>query len=180
MLKNTILELIETVITSAIVIFTIYATIALPELVQGASMEPNFYTDERILVEKVTKYFKEYKTGEVVVLNPPNNDNVDFIKRIIGEPGDIVKILDCDIYINRDGVKYKLSEQYLPEDTCTPAGAKLQEGHSVKLGANEYLLLGDNRTNSADSRFFGLVERDRIVGRVVFRFWPLSRIGFIK
>ena len=179
MKKSLILELIETVLSSIVVIFIIYTTIAIPEQVQGASMEPNFYSGERILVEKVTKYFKEYQTGEIVVLHPPNNNNVDFIKRVIAVPGDIIKIFNCSVYINRDGQKYKLEEPYLSESTCTAAGGKLTEGRSFKLDENEYLVLGDNRPRSQDSRSFGFITKERIVGRVVFRFWPLSEVGYI-
>ena len=173
------LELLETVLSSVVVIFIIYTTIAIPEQVQGASMEPSFYSGERILVEKVTKYFKDFKTGEIIVLHPPNDDNVDFIKRVIAVPGDIVKIFKCEVYINRDGQKYKLEEPYLFEDTCTSAGGRIKEGRSFELEENQYLVLGDNRSRSADSRSFGLIEKERVVGRVVFRFWPLSQIGYI-
>ena len=173
------LELLETVLSSVVVIFIIYTTIAIPEQVQGASMEPSFYSGERILVEKVTKYFKDFETGEIIVLHPPNDDNVDFIKRVIAVPGDIVKIFKCDVYINRDGQKYKLEEPYLFEDTCTSAGGRINEGRSFEIEENQYLVLGDNRSRSADSRSFGLVEKERVVGRVVFRFWPLSQIGYI-
>ena len=178
--KDTILELIETAVTSAIVILVIYTTIAMPEQVQGASMEPTFYSGERILVEKVTKHFKDFETGEVVVLHPPDNDHVDFIKRIVAVPGDIVKIYNCEVYINRDGQKYVLEEPYLSEDICTTAGGRIKEGRSLELEAGEYLVLGDNRPRSADSRVFGLIKEERIVGRVVFRFWPLSQLGYIN
>ncbi len=177
--RHTILELIETVVSSCVVILIIYTTIAIPEQVQGASMEPTFYSGERILVEKITKHFKDFQTGEVVVLHPPNNDNVDFIKRVVAIPGDIVKIYNCNVYINRDGQKYELEEPYLYEDTCTSAGGRLKEGRSIELQEKEYLVLGDNRAKSADSRSFGIITEERIVGRVVFRFWPISTIGYI-
>ena len=178
--KQVIVELVETVITSVIVILVIYTTIAIPEQVQGASMEPTFYTGERILVEKITKHFKEFEVGEVIVLHPPNDDHVDFIKRVIAIPGDIVKIYNCSVYINRDGQKYVLDEPYLSEGTCTSASKRFKEGRSFQLEENEYLVLGDNRNKSADSRSFGLIGKERIVGRVVFRFWPISEIGYIK
>jgi signal peptidase I len=178
--KDTILELIETAVTSAIVILVIYTTVAMPEQVQGASMEPNFYSGERILVEKITKHFKDFNTGEVVVLHPPDNNHVDFIKRIVAVPGDIVKIYNCKVYINRDGQKYVLEEPYLSENTCTTAGGRIKEGRSLQLEEGEYLVLGDNRPRSADSRVFGLIQKERIVGRVVFRFWPLSQLGYIN
>lgn len=179
-IKSLILEILETVLTSAIVIFLIYSSIAIPEQVQGSSMEPTFHNGERILVEKVTKHFKDYSTGEVVVLNPPNNDYVDFIKRVIAVPGDIVKIYDCEVYINRASIKYKLAESYLQDGECTQGKGMIREGRSITLGENEYLVLGDNRSNSADSRVFGFIPKERIVGRVVFKFWPLNVAGFIK
>lgn len=178
--KSLITELIETVLSSMVVIFIIYTTIAIPEQVQGASMEPNFYSGERILVEKITKYFKDFETGEIVVLHPPNDNNVDFIKRVIAVPGDIIKIYNCGVFINRDGKKYKLEEPYLDKGTCTAPGARFNEGRSYKLEENEYLVLGDNRSRSADSRSFGFITKDRVVGRVVFRFWPISEIGYIN
>jgi len=179
MKESIFLELVETVLTSIVVIFIIYTTIAIPEQVQGASMEPSFYSGERILVEKVTKHFKDFETGEVIVLHPPNDDNVDFIKRVIAVPGDIVKVFKCDVYINRGGEKYKLDEPYLSEGTCTSSGGRIREGRSFKLEEDEYLVLGDNRPRSADSRSFGFIDKDRIVGRVVFRFWPPSQFGYI-
>jgi len=162
-----------------IILFVIYMGVAMPEMVYGASMYPNFESGERILVEKVTKHFKEYERGEVVVLHPPGKEKIDYIKRIIGLPGDIVKIKDCAVYISVDNQKFKLQEEYLPEGTCTTEGPKIKEGHSMKIDEDYYLVLGDNRRESADSRVFGLVEEDKILGRVIFRFWPVDRISFL-
>ena len=177
--KSFFIELLETFLTTLIVLFIIYATVAMPEQVVGASMEPNFHTGERILVEKLTKHFKSFERGDVVVLNPPGNESSDYIKRIIGIPGDIVKVFDCQVYISTDGKKYVLDETYLPERTCTSEGPRLKEGRSIKIEENEYLVLGDNRARSSDSRYFGLVEANSILGRVIFRFWPLDKLGFI-
>lgn len=177
--KKFFVEITETFLTSVAVLFVVYVWIAMPEMVHGASMEPNFYTGERILVERLTSHFKDFERGEVVVLHPPRNDDIDYIKRIIGIPGDTVKIMDCSVYIVRDGVKFELNETYLSEGTCTSDGPRLREGHSVKLEEGQYVVLGDNRGESADSRVFGLVEEDRILGRVVFRFWPFSKLGFL-
>jgi signal peptidase I len=178
MTKKFFVEIFETLLFSIIVLFFIYVFIALPEVVWGSSMEPNFYTGERILVEKITKHFRDYTRGEVVVLNPPGNSNADYLKRIVGVPGDILKIFDCEVYIVHDGVKYKLEEPYLADGTCTHDGTAIKEGRSFKIDDDYYVVLGDNRAVSSDSRYFGLVKRDKILGRVVFRFWPLDRLGF--
>ena len=177
--NNFFLDILETVLSSLIVIFIIYMTIAVPEQVSGSSMEPNFHTGERILVEKISKHFKNFDRGEVIVLNPPGNDNIDYIKRIVGIPGDIIKVMDCSVYVLRDGKRFKLDENYLSKNTCTQGGPDLMDGRSLKIESGLFLVMGDNLDNSADSRFFGLVEQKRIVGRAVFRFWPLTRIGFI-
>ncbi len=178
-MRKFVLETLETFLTSIIVLFVIYLTVAMPEQVSGASMEPSFHTGERILVEKLTKLFKPYGRGDVVVLNPPGNDSIDYVKRVIGLPGDIIKIYDCKVYVSRDGLKYELQEGYLAQGTCTLGGPVLQDGRAFKVESGQYLVLGDNRGHSADSRYFGLVDKNRIIGRVIFRFWPPNKLGFM-
>lgn len=179
-IKNFILELTETFLTSFVVILVLYILIASVEVVYGASMEPNFHSGERILVDKVTKRIKGFQRGEVVVFYPPGDDSKHYIKRIIGIPGDIIKIVDCKVLISRDGEKFELDETYLPEDVCTAGSSLIKEGRSLRIEDGQYLLLGDNRSASLDSRVLGLVEEKKIIGRVVFRFWPISVIGFIN
>ena len=179
-IKSFLLELVETFLTSLVVILTLYILIASIEVVYGASMEPNFHSGERILVDKVTKYFEDYKRGEVVVFYPPGDNSKHYIKRIVGIPGDIIKIIDCEIHISRDGEKFELKETYLSDDVCTAGSTLIKEGRSLKIEENQYLLLGDNRGASLDSRVLGLVDRERIIGRVVFRFWPPGNIGFVN
>lgn len=173
-------DTLETVVSSFLVIFIIYSTVAFPELVVGSSMEPNFYTGERILVEKVTRHFSPYKRGDIVVLHPPGNDNIDYIKRIVGVPGDVVKIVDCKVYIKSGEESYLYEEDYLSDGICTLGGTKIKDGRSFKIEEDSFLVLGDNREKSLDSRAFGLVTKDRILGKVVFRFWPLPKAGFIN
>jgi len=171
-----IYDLVETFCVSAVVIFAIYGSVGSIELVWGASMEPTFHTGERILVDKL---FRKFDRGEVVVLYPPGKDSRHFIKRIIGLPGDVFKIYNCKVLISQDGIKYSLEEDYLPKDICTQGGLELEEGRSIKVPEDSYIVLGDNRPNSADSRVFGAVKAEKILGRVVFRFWPLTKMGFV-
>jgi signal peptidase I len=177
-IKNFLIELIETLVTSFAILLLIYLFIAFPEVVFGASMEPTLHTGERILVERLTNRFGEYERGDVVVLNPPGNDSDDYVKRVIGMPGEIVKVIDCNVYVSKDGKKYVLQEPYLDESTCTIGGLTLRNGRSVILDENDYFVLGDNRSRSADSRVFGLVEEERILGKVVLRFWPVTKLKF--
>lgn len=178
--KNIILEILETLAVSFIIIYIIYRFVASMEVVSGGSMEPNFYTDERILVDRVTPLYKRYQRGEVVVLNPPNEETKHYLKRIIALPGEIVKILDCKVYVSNDDGRFLLDEDYLAPKTCTTGGPHLIEGRSIKLLDNEYLVLGDNRAYSIDSRFFGVVKGNHILGRVIFVFWPPKKVGFVK
>jgi len=178
-LKSFAFELAESFISSMLVLFLLYKFIAMPEVVHGASMSPNFEDSERILMERITRHIKPFERGEVVILHPPEDSHVDYIKRIVGLPGDIIKIKDCQVYINRDGQKFVLEESYLPKDTCTVEGPQLREGRSLRLKDGEFAVMGDNRTNSLDSRVFGVVKENAIIGRVIFRFWPFDRLGFL-
>lgn len=177
--KSFFFEMLETLVSSVIVILVIYSTIAFPELVVGSSMEPSFYTGERILVEKLSKHFSPFKRGDVVVLHPPGNDNIDYVKRVVGMPGDVVKIFDCKVYIKNGEESFLYEENYLKTGACTQGGAKIKDGRSFKIEADNFLVMGDNREHSMDSRAFGLVTKERIIGRVVFKFWPLGKVGFV-
>jgi signal peptidase I len=173
------LELGESLFSSLIVLFLLYKFIAMPEIVHGASMYPTFDSGERVLLDKVTRHFKPYTRGEVVIFHPPGNNEIDYIKRIVALPGDIVTIKDCRVYISKQGEKFELQEDYLDEAVCTTEGSFFREGHSIRLMEDEYLVFGDNRGNSVDSRYFGVVKGSSIQGRVVLRFWPLDRVGFL-
>ena len=177
--KETILEIIETIIVSYVVLIVIFKLIAFPEQVSGASMKPTLATGDRILVQRVSKVYRDFVRGEIVVLMPPGNNDIHYVKRIVGIPGDIVKISDCEVFITRRGEKFGLVEDYLEPTTCTSGGTIVKENRALRLGDKEYLVLGDNRENSADSRFFGIVSRDRILGTVIFRFWPPNEAGFL-
>ncbi len=179
-IKDTLLELIETFVVSFVVIFLIYKFVASMEVVSGSSMEPSFETGERILVDKVSPFFKPFKRGEIVVLIPPNESSKHYIKRIVAVPGDIIKIFECNVLISNDTGQFVLQESYLTLDTCTFGGTLLRDGRSVKLGFQEYAVLGDNRSHSVDSRFFGIIARKNLLGRVVFRFWPPAKAGFLR
>lgn len=178
--KNFISETIETILTSIIVLLVLYTTIALPELVWGSSMEPNFETGERILVDKISKVINDdFERGEVVVVKPEDSSK-HLIKRVIGIPGDVFKIYGCKVYISRDGERFVLDEYYLAADTCTKGGSNILDGRSFKIEDGYYVVLGDNREVSMDSRSIGLIKKDDIVGRVAFRFWPIDKIGFVR
>jgi signal peptidase I len=172
-----ILEASESLVVSILVLLTIYVLIAFPVEVSGSSMSPNFETGDRLLIERLTKYVEDYQIGDTVVLHPPQADFIDYIKRVIALPKDTVKIFNCRVEIFRNGVKYELDEKvYLPDGVCTIGGRVVQDGRVYTLKENEYMVLGDNRNNSQDSRAFGFVTKDRIQGKVVARFWPFDKV----
>lgn len=139
-----------------------------PFIVDGPSMEPNFQNNEYILVEKISQHFKDYKRGNVVVFKYPKNPKLTFIKRIIGLPGEKIQIINNKIKIinNQNHQGFFLQETYEP----IAATENLSNYNTLVLGQNEYFVMGDNRTNSLDSRDFGPVAKDLIVGKAWFSF----------
>ena len=178
--KELILELSEALISSMVIVLALYLLIASVEIVWGPSMEPSFHSGERILVDRISGILIPLRRGEIVVFLPPGDNERHFIKRVIGIPGDIFKIIDCGVVVSKDGQKYQLEEEYLDKDTCTVGGSAIKEGRALRLGPQQYAFLGDNRGESLDSRYIGLVDKNRIIGRVIFRFWPLNKMGFIN
>ena len=139
-------------------------------------MTPNFPDGEYLLTDKVTYRFYEPKRGDVIVFETPTSTTgEEFIKRIIGLPGDSVSVQNGRIYINTQ----LLDEKYLTSDIITSPGAFLAEGQSVIVIKDKYLVLGDNRQHSSDSRSWGFVDKDKITGRAWLVYWPLSKAGTI-
>lgn len=148
--------------------------IAQPFIVKGQSMEPNFDDREYLVIDELTYQFREPERGEVVVFRYPNNPKEFFIKRIIGLPGETVIIKDGQILISGgNGKPASLQESYLPSDLKT-----FPEKEYV-LDKTQYLVLGDNRRNSSDSRIWGPLDKKFITGRAFFRAWPLSKFGLV-
>ncbi|MBI4132727.1 MAG: signal peptidase I [Candidatus Sungbacteria bacterium] len=150
--------------------------VAQPFIVRGASMEPNFYDREYLVVDELSYFFRTPERGEVVVFRYPLNPREYFIKRIVGLPGETVEIRDGAVFVanaaHPDGVR--IEESYLPSDLERQGNARFT------LGPNEYVVLGDNRPFSSDSRNWGAMDRKFITGRVVFRAWPIARAGVLR
>ena len=175
-------EIVETLVLTLIIFVVIQNFVAQPYKVQQQSMERTLEPEQYVLVDKLTPRFDTYKRGDIVVFTPPEDwgDNgTPFIKRVIGEPGDNVQIRDDGlVYINGTA----LDEPYLysdevggpPQATTAPL-----EQASWTIAENEVFLMGDHRSNSADSRTFGPVEVDQIIGRAWLRYWPLDTFGIL-
>lgn len=157
-------EVVEAMAVALASIFIIYSFIAQPFLVQGASMEPNFSTGNYLIVDEITYRFREPARGEVIVFHNPNDKSEFYIKRIIGLPGEKIEIRNGIVTINEE----LFEEEYLPE------GAIVDGDVSFDLKEDEYFVMGDNRSRSFDSRRWGPLKRDEIVGAVRLRFWPID------
>ncbi|MFN3704482.1 MAG: signal peptidase I [Thermoflexales bacterium] len=163
-------EIVETIAIFAIVFVIARATIGNYSIL-GQSMEPNYHQDQRILVDKITPRLFGYNRGDVVVVHSPVQE-VELIKRVIGKPGDVVELINGKVVVNGQ----QLVEPYLPPNTTSnPMDAVSR----WELGEDEYFVMGDNRNFSQDSRIFGPVTGDLIVGRALILYWPLSDFQLI-
>jgi signal peptidase I len=143
--------------------------------VNGTSMLPTLQDGEQILAEKVTIKINALNRGEIIIFEHPQKPGVLLVKRVIGLPGERIKIFEGNVYIN-DMI---LDEDYLPYGTQTPALNFLGENKTFQIPQNSYMLMGDNRKASSDSRDWGPVNSSTIVGRAVLIYYPLSNFRFI-
>ena len=166
------LEILKTVIISLAIILPIRYFIIQPFMVDGASMEPNFHDKEYLVINEISYRFNEPNRGEVVVFKNPIDTKQYYIKRIVGLPGETIKIENSKVYIkgiNKDDFIQIDESDYLPENTKTFGNIK-----GLKLEDDEFFVLGDNRKNSKDSRNLGPIKRELITGRVWIRGFPFK------
>lgn len=164
-------ELIQVLAISLVIIIPIRYFLIQPFYVRGASMEPNFFDHEYLIIDEISYRFKDPIRGDIVVFKYPKDPSQYFIKRVIGLPGDTVEIVDgrVKIYNQEHPNGTSLDETgYLDQDRTIP-------NRTVTLKAKEYFLMGDNRAASLDSRVFGAVDRSYIVGKVLLRGYPVDR-----
>ena len=175
--ENPWVEITKIIVTAAVLAFGIRTFVAEARYIPSSSMEKTLLIDDRLIIEKIGYHFEEPQRGDIVVFKTDNikklyeeknYKNEAFIKRIIGLPGDTVSIKDGVVYVNEK----PLPENYIAEKPD-------RDLEPVKVTPNHYLVLGDNRNNSYDSRFWGFVPKENIIGRAVFRFWPVNRLGTI-
>ena len=173
-----LLEIVKVGLLALAIVLPIRLFIVCPFYVQGASMEPNFYDKEYLLIDEISYRFQAPQRGEVVVFRYPQDPREYFIKRIIGLPGETLKMDQGDVYLLDKSTNEwtKITETYLPSTDQTFA----LDSNELTLGPDEFFVLGDNRAHSRDSRFFGPLNRRYIVGRVMLRGLPISRAQIFK
>lgn len=174
-MKKLIKELIPYVVILVIVVlFRTY--IATPVIVRGDSMLPNLKDKEMLILSKITYRLSSIKRFDVVVLDESKIDSSDklIIKRIIGLPGDYIEYKDDVLYINGKEVKENydrdVTDDFKLENICACS----------KISKDKYLVLGDNRSISKDSRYIGLIDKKYIKGKAIFRLFPLNKMSKVK
>jgi len=160
-------EIVETVVLSLIIFLVIRQGVQ-NYRIESHSMEPNFFDGQYVLVNKLAYKLGEPHRGDVVVFHNPSNPDEDYIKRIIGLPGDTVSFGDGFVYING---------QPLDEPYVRPPADGGRPNPPVTVADGHIFVMGDNRPNSRDSRVFGPLSEDLMVGKAWVRIWPLSKIG---
>ena len=173
-----VLEITKIVAISLAIILPVRYFLIQPFYVKGASMEPNFQDSQYLIVDEISYRFAPPERGQVIVFRYPLDPQEYFIKRVIALPGEQVQFKGGQVIIfnatHPEG--FALAEKYLPADLTTID----QNEEKINVGPNEYFVLGDNRNASKDSRSFGPVDSSFIVGKVLFRGWPLKTITFFS
>ncbi|MBI4036714.1 signal peptidase I [Candidatus Daviesbacteria bacterium] len=170
------IDFIQTVVVFGAILALIHLFLVQPHKVSGSSMVPTFHNADYILTDKISYRTGEVKRGDIVVFKNPRNELEEFIKRVVGLPGETIKVADGTIYINGR----PLPEPYLPQGTIIYPGSFLTEGVPVKISPNHYFVMGDNRNHSSDSREWGEISKEEIIGKAFFRYWPPKVFGPIK
>lgn len=169
------LDIIQVIVFAIAIFLFVYLLVLQPHKIKGDSMQPNFPDGEYLLTDKVTYRLDEPKRGDVIVFKAPTGNGDEFIKRIIGLPGETVSITNGEVYINKE----LLNEPYLSDEIYTSSASFLSEGKEVTVPEESYLVFGDNRPRSSDSRVFGFITKKDITGRAWLIYWPIENAGVV-
>ena len=177
-----LLEIVETLVLTLIIFFVIQTFVAQPYRVQQVSMEQTLEPDQYVLVDKLTPRFDTYKRGDIVVFDPPENwvqaQGQPYIKRVIGVGGDTVALKDGKVLVN--GTALKEPYVFQEDGESQPTETLLPGAGTWVVPIGQLFLMGDHRSNSADSREFGPVDVSRVIGRAWLRYWPINTFWIIS
>jgi len=168
---NFVWEILKIVIVALMIVIPIRYFLFQPFFVMGQSMEPNFENSDYLIIDEISYQFKGLQRGEVIVFKYPQNPSLRYIKRIIGLPGETVEVKDGEVIIFSDEKSQILDESNYLSSTIQTYGSL-----RISLNENEYFVLGDNRAVSSDSRRWGVLPKENIIGRVFLRAWPLTAL----
>jgi signal peptidase I len=170
-----VMDILETVVFIGSLFIVVYLFILTPNQVKGASMENTFHTGDYILTSRVTYKFRKIERGDIVVFKSPKNPDIEYIKRIIGLPGDIIIISDGVVKVNN----IQLTESYIAATTNLWDGGCIKNNVPYTVPPDYIFVMGDNRPRSSDSREFCAVTIESIVGDVFYRYFPSNAIGAV-
>ena len=191
-LLSFIWEIIKIVIIALAIVVPIRYFLFQPFFVKGESMEPNFQNGDYLIIDELSYRLREPERGEVIVFKYPRNISQRYIKRIIGLPGETVEIKDGKVTVYQKNSEIKVGEEdksfsspfavarVLDESSYLPAYLQTSGNLRINLNENEYFVLGDNRSSSSDSRIWGSLPKEDIIGRVLIRAWPAAAIAKIE
>lgn len=172
---SNIFEFIQSFVVFFAIISIIYLFAVQPHKVSGCSMCDTFQSGDYILTDKLSYHFTEPRRGDVIVFKYPRDPSIDFIKRIIALPGDKIMLSNSKVILNGT----TLNEPYI-ENKPTLGSDFLHENQQYTVPEGNYIVFGDNRTGSSDSRTWGELPKDMIIGKAFFRYWPPSTSGVIQ
>ncbi len=172
--ENLWVEIGKTLVLALILAIGINRFVAEARFIPSGSMEPTLAIDDRLIIEKLSYRFSQPQRGDIVVFNPTaaleeQKFKDAFIKRVVGLPGERIEVKDGKVWVNGQPI----AENYTAER------ANYNWQFEGVIPANSYIVLGDNRNSSYDSHYWGLVPKDKLVGRAIVRFWPPARVGGI-
>jgi len=169
-----IFEVAKIVIIALAIVIPIRYFLFQPFIVRGQSMEPNFSDGNYLIIDELSYRFRPPQRGEIIVFRSPTDISSRYIKRIIGLPGETVQVRDGEVAVYNNGEPIMLDEDYLPGDIETSGDFQ------VFLEADKFFVMGDNRPASYDSRRFGPLPKENIIGRVYLRAWPFDVLDRIE
>ena len=158
-------------IISVVVSFLIITFLYQPVKVEGTSMAPQLHDQDRLFINKFAYQFEKIDRDDVVVFYYPRDTQKSYIKRVIGLPGDTIRIVDGEVFVNGKAI----AESYVPERY-----RDLRSMEEIRVPEGEYFVMGDHRSISSDSRDFGPVERSLIYGKAAFVYWPKEEMGVVR
>ena len=170
------MDVLETITFVGSLFIVVYLFIMTPNQVKGASMEPTFKSGDYILTSKITYKFRSIQRGDVIIFKSPKNPDIEYIKRVIGLPGDKIVITKGQVFLNDQ----PLNENYTATITNVWENGFLKENEPFIVPENHIFVMGDNRMRSSDSRDFGPISIQSVDGLVFYRYFPPQKAGFIK
>lgn len=174
---NLFLDFIETLVMALSIFVVVYLFFFQPHQVKGNSMYGTFIDGEFLLTNKISYRLGQPQRGDIIIFKAPTNEEYDYIKRIIALPGEKIMIKNNRVYINDQLLD---ESSYLKTSQNTRTGYFLREGQQLQLEEASFFVMGDNREHSSDSRDWGLVPKQNIVGKAWFRYWPPQKLGLME